>query len=391
MTSKKQYALEYWIDLNQFSKEQLTREIEIKLDKFIQEVTFKIQEEERYLILCITSNKRVIDSCHDKLNFDRNWSFRAKDELGNSLRAEAYPILAEIELNLREFINQALMNSLGFDWWNSFISEKIRQRVDDIEIKAGKAQAKHHHPIEFTFFEDLISIVTTKFQLWSPDQAVTANDFYELLSTCKSIEEIQKEVENRRKVVSFWEDIFSNYFDEKDSWIKIQGSIDKLVIPLRNKVMHHRLVRIHELESLKAFRSELRQVLDLAKTTLSDEEIKEIQESTKIITDKLKIRFNPAFLQFSPEVIKAIKTLPTFDPELLKQGISLRSLFSSEILNDFRRAVPLLTFNSSSLRQAILELEISTNNEEADSEDNTEDEVTISPPSSSDEPPKNND
>lgn len=312
MSSSETYVLEYWIDLNCFSRDQLENHVKESLDKFLKEINLEIKENEKYLILCITSTDKLIDSCHDKLDFDREWSFRAKDELGESLRAKAYPILAEIELWLRSFIKRAMINVLGFDWWNAFIYENIRERVRDIETRAGKYQVKFHHPIEFTFFEDLIVIFTAKFQAWSSDQTITVSNLCELLSTCNSVEEIQKEVESRRKVVSFWDDVFSDYFDDKNSWSQLKKDIEKTIIPIRNKVMHHRLMRTYELQKLEEFRDELRRVLGLAKSTLSDAELEGVKSSIKIITDKLKP-------QLDPEILK--KAMQPIDPEILKKAM----------------------------------------------------------------------
>jgi len=89
MSSTERYTLEYWIDLNKFSKEQLENNVKKSLDKFLVSIKFEVQEKDKYLILRIISTEKIIDSCHDKLNFEREWSFRAKDELGDSLRSKA--------------------------------------------------------------------------------------------------------------------------------------------------------------------------------------------------------------------------------------------------------------------------------------------------------------
>ncbi|MBD1838643.1 hypothetical protein H6F78_09740 [Coleofasciculus sp. FACHB-64] len=326
MPSDKTYTIEYWIEITRFSKEQLENHVKQSLDKFLENINFDIQEKANYLILRIVSTEEIIDTCHDQLKFEREWSFRAKDELGNLLRAKAYPVLAEIELRLRSFISQAMIDVLGFDWWNSFISENIQKRVRDIEAKAGKNQVKFHHPIEFTFFDDLIVIVTTNFQAWSDSQAVTVTDLSELLSVCNSIEDVQREVNNRRKIVSFWDSVFSDYFDDKEAWIKLKENIEKSIIPIRNKVMHHRLMRRYELGKIEECRDEVKRVLSLAKTTLSDVELEEIQPSIKIIIDGLKPQLDPELLKkamsgIDPEFIKKAMQ-PAIDSELLKKAMS---------------------------------------------------------------------
>jgi hypothetical protein len=313
MSNDKTFILEYWIESTQFSKEELERHIEQVLDKFLKDIDFEIEDgKDNYLILRIDSTEEKIDACHDKLEFEREWAFRAKDELGDLLRSNAFPILAEIELRLRNFINQAMFDVIGFDWWNSFFYQTIRNRVEDIEKKAGKYQVKSHHQIQFAFFEDLIKIVTARFQTWPDERAITASDLSELLAVCNSVEDIQNEIEKRRKIISFWDDVFSNYFDDKEAWAELKKNIEEQVIPIRNKVMHHRLIRRHELRELKKHSDEVNRVIDLAKTELSDEELKEVQQNSRLIIEGLTATLDSAFKALGSQP-------PIFDSNTLKQ------------------------------------------------------------------------
>jgi len=277
--SETTYIIEYWIEATQFpSKEELAKHVEQKLHKFLPDTKLEIEEKAKYLLLRIVSTKKGICRCYKALGFQREWSFRAKDELADSLRSKAYPILAEIELRLRSFISQAMIEVFGFDWWKSFIPRNLKDKVSKMETKEKKDQVELHHPIEFTFFDDLMVIITAKFQDWTDDQTIT-----ELLSKCSSIEDIKQEVNNRRRIISFWDDIFSGYFDDKNAWIQLEKNIYDQIIPIRNKVMHHRLIRDHDLQELKECRDEMKNLLDSAKPNLSDVELEEIQPSVKTI------------------------------------------------------------------------------------------------------------
>jgi hypothetical protein len=248
MSNLKPYVLEYWIDSDHSSGELLKENIEAALSKYLERFDLNITTNENYIVVHVSSSdKKIIDSCHDKLSFNREWSFRAKDDLGEYLRKEAYSILADIELQLRYFINRAMIEVLGFEWWN-FISADIQRKVDGIESKTKEHKVKVQHQIEFTLFDDLIKIVTLDFQDWSSDQAITVRDLRDLLSTCTSIEEIYQKIEGRSKVVSFWDNVFSGYFDDKVSWTQIKTKLEAKIIPIRNQVMHHRLFRIFELD-----------------------------------------------------------------------------------------------------------------------------------------------
>ena len=322
--SETTYTIEYWIEATQFSsKEELTKHIEQKLSKFLPDTKFEIEEKTKYLLLRIISTEIGICRCYKGLGFQREWSFRAKDELADSLRSEAYPILAEIELRLRSFINQAMIEVFGFDWWNLYAPENLREKVKE-------DQTKLHQQIELTSFSQLIVILTAKFQEWTDNQEVTVNDFYELLSKCNSVEDIKQEVNNRRKIISFWDDIFSSYFDDKNAWIQLEKNINEQIIPTRNKVMHHRLILRHDLKKLEECRDEMRRLLDSAKPNLSDVELEEIQPSVKII---LKSTMAINLMKAGMSALKAIQ-----------QSGSLRKLgmLASEAIqsDSFMKAMP---------------------------------------------------
>lgn len=293
MTEEKTYSLEYLIDSKQFSNEELKEYVKTSLSKFLTSIDFEIEEHEvGCLILRITSTAKFVDACHDKLDFERTWAFRVNDELGDELRSSAYPILAKIELLLRTFINQAMVEVKGFDWWNSLVPENVRKKTEDVEKRAGAHQVKFHHPIEFTLFEDLIKFVTFQFQEWSDERPITASDLTELLSECNSIEEVQQKINERRKSISIWDDIFSNYFDDKETWSNAKERLETAIIPIRNKVMHHRLMRKFELEKLEDFNEEITQIIDQAKPTLSDVEIDEASQNIGLIFESLASTMN---------------------------------------------------------------------------------------------------
>ena len=296
MNNNKKYLLEYWISSDQFPKENLDINVRKSLSKILPDVELEICEKDKYLVLKITSTANNIDSCHDKLDFDRDWSFITKDELGDSLREQAYPLLANVEVKLRTFINKSMVEVLGFSWWN-FIPEKFRKKVENIELRNKKDTIKKQHPIEFTFFEDLIEIVTDKFQTWSNEQFITVDDFCDLLLTSTSLEEIQQQVRSRTTTVSLWDDVFLNYFDDKDTWINLKKSIEKS-ISIRNKVMHHRLLRLHEIKTLRQCRDEVDRVLKLAKSELSDIEIEDVKPPLKVITDQFLHQIYSDLLNF---------------------------------------------------------------------------------------------
>jgi hypothetical protein len=282
MPNSKNYTLEYCVSKRKFpQKRDLENYVKQTLGKFIENLSFEVNDNEgAYLILSITSTSKIIDACHDKLSIERSWAFRSKDELGDFLRKSSYPVLSNIEITIRNFINQTMSEIFGFNWWDLFTPENIRKKVETIEAKTGKSNIELQHQIEFTLFDDLIEIVTEEYQAWSDNHIVTASELVELLSNSTSIEDIHKKLTDKRKVMSFWNDVFSNYFDDKEAWVELKEKIKKYVIPTRNKVMHHRLIRKYELQKLNECYREINHVINLAKTELSSPELEKSKEIT---------------------------------------------------------------------------------------------------------------
>ena len=213
---------------------------------------------------------------------------------------------------------------LGFDWWNSHIPTHLREKVEGVQAKAGTQQVESHHPIEFTSFEDLIRIVTVKFQAWPDERTISASDLYQLLNVCDSVEDIRKGVDNRRKVVSFWDDVFSYYFGDKDAWTQLKKDVKKHVIPIRNKVMHHRLFRRYELVKLEQCRNEANRIIGVAKSELSHPDLSDAQQNISMFLQTLSSQLDPDFWKTLQEPLVAMSQLseairrPVIDPEVLE-------------------------------------------------------------------------
>lgn len=60
MPSKANYTIEYLIDIQQFSKEQLKEHVQKKLAKVLPNINFEIQEKPKHLLLSIISNEKSL-------------------------------------------------------------------------------------------------------------------------------------------------------------------------------------------------------------------------------------------------------------------------------------------------------------------------------------------
>lgn len=321
--SEAAYKLEYWINKRNYSEEGLKSKLFQDLEKL--DIELDVKEEADYYLVIIEGDKRNTDACHDHLNFDREEIFRAKDELGDELRSKAYPILAEIEIRLRRFITRAMIEVLDFNWWDRSTPKKIRKNVSRIEKQSGSKQAADQHQIEFTMFDDLIELVTGKYQKWTDTKNLTPADLADLLDDCETIEELKQELSQKRKLTSLWEDVFSYYFDDKEAWDKLEKKIQEIVIPIRHKVMHHRRIRIHNVRELEECRDELNWVIGTAKPELTKGELKDIANTFKVISKSNLFQIDPKVIQaiqrsaqIDPEIIKAITQTPLIDPDVIR-------------------------------------------------------------------------
>jgi hypothetical protein len=81
--------------------------------------------------------------------------------------ATVYVAIAAFENTVREFVSKRLLESVGADWWNTGVSDKIRNKAEsrrDEESKVRWHTPRGDQPINYTEFGDLSSIVS---QNWS--------------------------------------------------------------------------------------------------------------------------------------------------------------------------------------------------------------------------------
>jgi hypothetical protein len=206
--------------------------------------------------------------------------YRYTDEAGDEIRYRVYPILADIEQRFRAFINKALAEILGFDWWVHSVPEKINKVTSDRYSNSRKDQIAPHY-LECTLFDDLIKLITINYCEFQDNLSFTNKEFDQLLQDCYSFDDLKLKWNQRKKILSYWE-IFSKYFNDRKQWDDLKKELENFVINVRNKAMHHRPIRLCVIKKLDEIKEELIKVFDSAKSELSEEEIieakQEIQE-----------------------------------------------------------------------------------------------------------------
>lgn len=281
MGNDSRYALQFLFDASQITPDQLDERARALLRKHLPKIDLHVKSiKPGGVELSITGSLKDVDACHGKVNeelFERHSCVRVLDEAGDQIRQRAYPILAQIEQGLRTFLNRAMAEVIGFDWWDSMSPPDLRTSVELIERKAGKVSAIHH-PLDLTYFEQLVDMVTASVQEWDADRALSAADLADLLCDSDSMDEVQEKLAGKTRKISLWDEVFARYFDQQGEWSDLAKQLHDSVIPARNKVMHHRPIRLYELQHLSEIHATVRTLLSSAKPELPQEERAEARQ-----------------------------------------------------------------------------------------------------------------
>lgn len=300
---KKEYLLKLLFDGTQVSQEELQEKAKDALQNVYPNIPLVDKLHSTTLQLTLKGELEIIDKCHAKLNkvLIKEHQLKCKrllDEAGDEIRRQAYPIISDIEQRFRVFINQALIEVAGFDWWDTKTSAELRSKVQPIYDK-HQEDGTPLDPLECTQFDDLINIINSEASEWSESSNLKVSDFIELLSDCESITELKDKVIQKTKKFAFW-DIFARYFQNKEEWEKIKKYI-RFVINERHKVMHHRPIRFGVIDALRKKKEEIFALLDAAKPELSNQERSEAQQDIQDSLENIKISLQEPMLQTSAE------------------------------------------------------------------------------------------
>ncbi len=275
------YLLEFLIDGTSSNRDAIKKAVAKALSsKYVSSVDWSVtQTPFPHFMLSIRGSLKDLDTCHNRINkkFVNHYScIRLRDDAGEEIRQQAYPILAHIEQQLRAFINRAMIEVKGFNWWDSlapfFTKQIVPDKVKYIEKQIGKTKASHHHAVELMYFTDLLYIVTASTQYWPAGKPLSADDLLKILSDCSSLDDLRGKLAEKTRKISIWNEVFARYFDDINKWVDTAKTLTDFVIDVRNKVMHHRPMHLWELQKLQETGQSLDTLLASAATKLSEEE-----------------------------------------------------------------------------------------------------------------------
>lgn len=240
----------------------------------------------------VKGERKHLDSAHMLLSQDfavHHPFVRVLDELGDALRNEAYPLLGRLEQELRAFINEAMIAAgLGIDWLTMVDDARISSRVL-ATIQKGQS-AIYQHPVEFTELDHLLEIVTLDLAAWAEQRSITADDLLSLLEVGTDLKDIRATLAQRMKKRSFWDVVFSPFFDDLPSWQSWKSRWKKEVIGLRNRVMHHRPVFDWEIDKLRVTAVEFTTLLSQHRKRLSMKDTESIRQSAQELMATFQFR-----------------------------------------------------------------------------------------------------
>jgi hypothetical protein len=83
--------------------------------------------------------------------------------------ATVYTAVAAFENSVRELISGVLLEAKGENWWNTFVSEKIRSRAENLKDEEKRIRwhtPRGADPIYYTTMTDLVSILRQNWTLF---------------------------------------------------------------------------------------------------------------------------------------------------------------------------------------------------------------------------------
>jgi len=271
----KKYKLVLYIAKTSLTESKMSANIKKVIRKHREEINFSINESNiDYYSITIEGSIDSVDSCHRLLNKNILLNFqhiRVCDEAGDEIRKRAFIVLSRIEQRLRTFIGQAMVEIIGWNWWDKWICDELKEKA-----KKRRSGSKEDL-LELIDFGDLISIMTANVRDWKDKKLITVSDIKDLLDENNTIEELKDTLQSRTQDRSIWDQVFSIYFEDAKEWIKLKEELEKKVLGIRNKVMHHRPVHIYDLDTLKSADQKFRKILDTVKEKLTQTEKDEAQ------------------------------------------------------------------------------------------------------------------
>lgn len=210
-----------------------------------------------------------------------NYKYVTKDQVSKKIARDLYPLINDLESELRGYLITFFVSKLGVKWWDLNADDKMKSKANQRKNNEKDFSKYIDNKVYLIDFRDLGEMVYSQ-----------SSGYGKLDEIIKKIEEINEEDDNiKEKILSLKEDIKTNYnkfFKEfkdgsfQDKWQNIEK--------LRNKVAHNNLFTKKDLDQGKLNCSSLLEIIVRANeisegTNFSEEEQESIVELSIINRD----------------------------------------------------------------------------------------------------------
>jgi hypothetical protein len=146
---------------------------------------------------------------------------------------------------------------------------------------------------------------------------------------------LKKEIARRIEKKSFWDTVFSQFFENKEQWQEAEQKLTKIIIPLRHRVMHHRLLRLYEFTQLQEASTLVLKSLEAKRRKLKGQEKTELQNKAEALSESLRQNFQ-GYEQLSQRLEEVLRPARQFQEIIQRQQEGQKRLIE-EALEPTRR------------------------------------------------------
>lgn len=333
------YTLRYLANSEKLEKEDFKNSFEkickeIASKKSTAQFEVNTEKQGKYIEIIIkTSDEQIVEACYEnkfsQINSENQKKkhyiyeiYEVENTLAEELREKAYPILSKLEISIRNFILEKFIDNMGIDWINNDFYQYLQKNNF---INSKEETLSNEHIINLSNFSSLIKILTDELQVWRDDKSLTPDDLKLLLKE-ESIEKIRDVLESKTSRKSWWDIIFSKYFNDKEvnknEWIEVKKELEK-VAQIRNKVMHHRRLSCEELEVIeKNYEKFNRLIINKTENNLPETDKRTINEKITDLINQESPNLKPSLNEELNKTLEILKEQPSLI-ELLNKTLEI--------------------------------------------------------------------
>lgn len=201
-----------------------------------------------------------VDAIHAALK-KHNWlkryqAVKLRDEASLEISKACYPLIAEIELELRRFVDFVLLESLGWNWHEMLATNHDAVRSTTRTQKDSREGHLHEHWLDFSQLKHLLWFITGQWSAVDPNEPIATGDLIALMDQCNDYDTLRSELKDKVRIRSLWDEVFADLFEDQQQWTRLREQLNGIIVETRHKTMHQRPIRLYEYEKVLKFHEE---------------------------------------------------------------------------------------------------------------------------------------